>query len=68
MSLKRILLLAVVLAAAGADVLFYGGSRRVAKASEQTDPAVRQGILAGEQDYVGLNARLYRDLPPSRPR
>jgi hypothetical protein len=59
---KRRLLLLAVLAAAGADIVFYGGSRLVARASRFSDPTARIEILERGQHLLGLNDILYRDL------
>ncbi|GEM_PF-262298 len=62
MSGKRLFLFLAVLAAAGADILFYGGSRRVSAAAKLPDPAARIEILSGVQGFLDLDDILYRDL------
>jgi hypothetical protein len=59
---KRIFLLAGVLAAAAADILFFGGSCRVARAARLSDPTARIRILAGERSPVDIHDVLYREL------
>ncbi|MDD8026465.1 MAG: hypothetical protein PHI34_08115 [Acidobacteriota bacterium] len=62
MSSKRFLLLLAVLAAAGADVLFYGGSRQISRASRLADPSARIEILAGGTAFIKTNDVVERDL------
>ncbi|MCX6561865.1 MAG: hypothetical protein NTZ26_15320, partial [Candidatus Aminicenantes bacterium] len=62
MSAKRLLLLLAVLAAAGADVLFYRGSRLVSLAREASAPSARIEILEREPALIRDNDVAFRDL------
>jgi hypothetical protein len=62
MRAKQILLLFAVMAAAGADVLFYQGLRLESSAREAAAPAARIEILEREPAFVGLGDVAWRDL------